>query len=152
MAILLGENGYIDVATFKAEADLRGFDYSAYTDLQIEQAIVVSNLDYIDDNYTFKGKKLDDAQAMQLPTDEVAIADVKRGAYLAAKQQLDGKLYVDPAANGSGQVIMERDKLSKLETEKEYQPGTSATTTYNTSQIRKALKPYLAYQSGWLVV
>lgn len=153
MAITLGTNGYIDVATFKTSADLRGFDYSAYTDTQIEQAIVVSNLDYIEDNYTFKGSKVDEAQAMQLPTDEVAIADIEKGAYLAVKQQLEGKLYVDPAASAKGSIKMEREKLADLETETEYQNGTTPTTTFSTSQICKALQPYtISGGTGWVNV
>ena len=153
MAITIGTNGYIDVATFKSNADLRGLDYSAYTDLQIEQAIVVSNLDYIEDNYKFKGCKVDDSQPMQLPTDVVAIADIEKGAYLAAAQQLEGKLYVDPSSTAKGAVKMERKKLSKLETEVEYQNGTTPSTTLNTSKIQKALSPYVVGGgAGWVNV
>lgn len=116
--------------------------------MQIEQAIVVSNLDYIEDNYKFKGCKLDESQPMQLPTDQVAIADIEKGAYLAAAQELEGKLYVDPAANAGGRVKMVREKFDVFEDETEYFNGSTPTKTLDTSRIRDALSEYLSQGDG----
>lgn len=50
-------NAYIDVAFFKAYHDARGNDYSARTDVQIEQDIVNAT-DYLDQRFTYVGQRL----------------------------------------------------------------------------------------------
>ena len=143
MAIILGTNGYISVADFKSWADMRGNDYSAYSDAQIEQAITVSGVDYLDTQYTFKGAALVSGQPMQLPTDLVAIADISKAAAQAAWQQLSDELFVSVTANTNGTVKMQRDKLDVLETETEYSEGTAATFTHNTRLISALPKNFV---------
>lgn len=141
--ITLGTNGYIELSDFKAWADARAYDYSGYTDTQIEAAITVSGVDFIDTTYRFKGSPVSDSQPMQLPTDQVAIVDIKNGAAQAAWQQLQGLLLVaQTAASANGQVIRQMDKLDVLETETEYAEGTQRTTTYNTTLLSRMLAPY----------
>ena len=153
MAIVVGENSYLTLAEFKAWADLRAKDYSAFTDPQIEAALVVSSVDFIDPNCTFKGDRVDDAQAMDLPTDEVAIADIANGASQAAWQQLNGELFINPTANSAGEVKMQREKLDLLETETEYKDKSAAYYTHDTTQIYNLLKPFLAVTgAGFRVV
>lgn len=148
MAVTVGTNSYLTLADFKAWADLRLNDYSAFTDPQIEAALVVSSLDFIDPNYNFKGDKLDDAQAMDLPTDEVAIDDIANGAAQAAWQQLNGELFISPTANSSGSITMQRKKLDVLETEVEYSENSAAFYKHDTTQIDKLLKPYVTSGAG----
>lgn len=148
MAIVLGDNGYISVAGFKAWADARAYDYSSYTDPQIEAAITISGVDFIDANYTFKGVKQDETQAMQLPTDEVEIADIENGAAQAVWSQLQGQIFVNAAdIQQSGAVKRQRDKVGSLETETEYADGGSYTYTYPTARIDNLLRPYLQNSS-----
>jgi hypothetical protein len=152
MAITLGTNGYISLSDFKAWADMRGNDYSAYSDTQIEQAITVSGVDYLDTQYVFKGTALVEGQPMQLPTDLVAIADISKAAAQAAWQQLTGKLFA-PISTGSagGAVTMVRKKLDVLETETRYSEGVSlGGFTYDTTLIKSLLKPFLSNSSGGL--
>lgn len=148
MAITVGTNSYLTIEEFKAWADLRGKDYSSFDDNQISAALVVSSLDYIDPNYKFKGVKLDDNQSMGLPTSEVAIADIAGGASQAAWQALNDELLISPSANTLGQVTKQRDKLDVLETETEYQEGTAAFYTHDTTQIDRLLDPYTVGNIG----
>ena len=143
MAIILGENAYIDLATWKAWADQRNYDYSAYTDEDIEGAIVVSSTDYVDINYVFKGTSLDVDQLMQLPTDLVAIEDIERGAAQAAWQQVRGYLLIDQSSvSQSGSVTMTKDKLDVLEEERQYAENTERTYTMPTGTIDRLLARY----------
>ena len=148
MAITIGTNSYLTLADFNEWAALRGKDLTSYTSEQIEAALVVSALDFIDVNYTFKGGQLSTPQAMALPTDKVAINDIYSGASQAAWQALSGELFINPTANSSGQVISQRDKLDVLETETEYQASTASSYTHNTTQISKLLKPYTSASSA----
>lgn len=145
----VGVNSYISLADFKAWADLRAYDYSSYTDAQIEAATVISAVDFIDPNYTFKGTKLIDTQPMDLPTSEVAIADILNGAAQAAWQQLKGYLFVDQSTQSvNGKVTSESKSVGSLSKSVDYEEGTALSTTYNTTQITNFLKPYLAAGSG----
>ena len=141
----IGVNGYIDVAEFKLWADARGYDYSAKTDEQIEQAITISGVDYIDSRYRFKGDPVELVQMMQLPTDEVSIADIALAANQAVWQQLNGALFADPAATtgATGDVTMERKKLDVLETEVQYAPGTRRTFALNNTLIDSLLRKFV---------
>ena len=141
----IGVNGYTDVAEFKLWADARGYDYSAKTDEQIEQAITISGVDYIDSRYRFKGDPVELVQVMQLPTDEVSIADIALAANQAVWQQLNGALFADPAATtgATGDVTMERKKLDVLETEVQYAPGTRRTFALNNTLIDSLLRKFV---------
>lgn len=59
-------NAYIDVDYFKAYHDSRGNSYSAYTDDQIDTAIVRAT-DYADQRFQFRGIKLADGQTTEWP-------------------------------------------------------------------------------------
>lgn len=145
----VGVNSYISLADFKAWADLRAYDYSSYTDAQIEAATVISAVDFIDPNYTFKGAKVSDTQSMDLPTSEVAIADILNGAAQATWQQLKGFLFVDQSTQSvNGKVTSESSSVGSLSESVEYEEGTALSTTYNTTQITNFLRPYLAFGSG----
>lgn len=148
MAVTVGTNSYLTIAEFKVQADALARDYSDYTDAQIEAALIESSLFYIDPTYRFRGNKIDESQAMNLPTTLVSISDISKGAFQAAWQALTGYLFVDQSVNANGEVIKERSRLATLEDEVEYRAGTRPTTTYNTSRITMLLKTCLAYQGA----
>lgn len=152
MALTLGTNAYIDLAAFKAWCDQRGYDYndkSGSQDSVIEAAIVRSSVDFIDVSYNFKGDSLSDDQPLQLPTNDVTIADIENGAAQAAWQELCGKLFVDLSnQSATGQVKREMKKLDVLETEIEYQDGTAKTNLYSIARIDKLLSKYVVGSGG----
>lgn len=148
MTVIVGTNSYLTLAEFKSQADDLGRDYSSYTDAQIEAALIESSLFYIDPVYKFKGSKLDSAQEMDLPTTEVAISDIAKGAFQAAWQAVTGTLFVIQSPEFNGEVIKERKKLATLEKEVEYRAGSTPTVFYDTSRIGMLLRPYLVQQSG----
>jgi len=148
MAITVGENGYLTVDEYKAWADELKYDYSTKTDAQIEQAIIISSVYFIDTTYKFKGDKVQPDQKMLLPTDEVLITDIRNGAAQAAYQSLEGKLFIDVSARSEGQVKMQRDKLDVLETEVEYVENSQSTYTNNTTLITRLLAPYTRHSGG----
>ncbi len=152
MAVTVGTDSYLTLAEFKAQADALARDYSSYTDAQIEAALIESSLFYIDVTFGFKGTKLNGTQPMALPTTEVAISDIAKGAFQAAWQALTGYLFVDQAVNANGKVIKERKKLATLEKETEYKEGSIPTVTYDTGRIEASLRPYLVNQSGAFMV
>lgn len=142
MAVIVGTNSYLTLAEFKAWADLRLKDYSAFSDAQIEAALVVGSVDFIDANYSFKGEILDESQPMKLPTDLVTIANISNGAAQAAWQALNDELFISPTANSAGKVIKQRDKLDVLESEIEFSEKSAAYYKHDTTQIDRLLKPY----------
>lgn len=149
MAIIVGTNSYLTLQEFKDNSDTFGFDYSSFTDPQIEQSLSKSALFYIDPKYDFKGVKISDTQAMDLPTDEVAITDIAFAATQLAFQSLQGKLFVDTSMlSANGNIVSERKKLSTLEKETTYEEGTSRSDFYDTSVADGLLKPYLKSSGG----
>jgi hypothetical protein len=152
MAVTVGTDSYLTLAEFKAQADSLARDYSSFTDEQINAALVESSLFYIDPSFEFKGSKLDEAQAMDLPTNLVSISDISKGAFQAAWQALNSELFVNPAATANGEVTRERKKLATLEKEIEYREGSTPTYIYDTTRIRLLLKPYIINQGGGFMV
>tara|TARA_R100000541_G_scaffold18259_2_gene28061 strand:- start:8948 stop:9430 length:483 start_codon:yes stop_codon:yes gene_type:complete len=151
MALIVGTNSYLTVQEFKDNADLLGFDYvtPAYTDLQIEQALSRSALMFVDPRYNFKGDKVDEAQAMDLPTDDVAISDIQYAATQAAWQALIGKLFVSESEQSSnGLIVSESKQLASLSKSVDYQSGTARTTLYDVSTIDSLMRPYVTSYSG----
>jgi len=124
MAVTVGTNAYISLVDFKAWALERNKDISAYTDTQINGAIVESSVDFIDVQYTFIGEKDDPNQAMQLPTDRVSIADIINGAALATLLTLQGRLFVNPLdINMAGIVESESSGVGSLNESVTYRGG-----------------------------
>lgn len=145
----IGTDSYLELAAFKDWCASRGYDLANYTDPQIEASFVVSAVDYLDPTFEFKGEKLDANQAMGLPTDEVAIADITSGSAQAAWQQLNGFLFVPmttQSANGS--VSSESKSVASLSKSVTYEEGTARTNTFSTTLIKNLLKPYVKSGSG----
>ena len=140
----VGTNSYISLIDFQAWALLFGHDITAYSDEQIEAATVRTALNYIDPEYTFKGTKVDDAQAMELPTDEVAIEDINNAAAQTVWQELSGFLFVAMDSQSvNGDVESESKSVGSLKKSVSYAEGTANTTTYSTTVIDSLMRPFL---------
>ncbi|MDB4352471.1 hypothetical protein OAA60_03460 [Porticoccaceae bacterium] len=140
----VGTNSYISLDDFQSWALLFGNDISAYTDEQIESSTVRTALTFIDPTYTFKGAVIDEAQSMELPTDEVAIVDVNNAAAQAVWQDLKGFLFVDMTTQSiNGDIASESKSIGSLKKSVEYVDGSSNSTTFNTSIIDSLLRPFL---------
>jgi hypothetical protein len=63
-------NGYVSVAAFKAYCDDRALVFAAYTDAEIEGAIVRAT-DYIDGYHRYKGSRLSVSQAREFPRENL---------------------------------------------------------------------------------
>lgn len=143
MALTLGTNTYIELASFKSWCDTFGKDYTSFSDQTIEAMCAETSVYYIDTNYTFKGSKIDDDQSMQLPTDEVSIADIENATALAVWYNLNGWLLVDPSTrSANGQVTLERKKLDVMEKETEYAERSQSSYRFNTQAVDNAFKPF----------
>lgn len=140
----VGTNSYISTQSFKDWAALFGHDITAYLDSDIEAASVRSAINFIETEYDFKGTVVDEAQAMQLPTNEVAIADINNGAAQALWQDLKGFLFVAMDSQSvNGDVKSESKGLGSLKKSVEYMEGTANTATYSTTVIDSLMRPFL---------
>lgn len=147
---LPNSNAYADLSEFKAHYDLRGVDYSQHTDADIEAALIVCTIDFMDVYYCYKGTKLNEDQALSLPTDEVGInKDIKNACCNGALLHLQGLLLIDESQiNPMGEVKRTKSRLDVLEKEIEYQDGTQQTYKRNTAIIDRLLNKYLANGGG----
>ena len=152
MALLLGSNAYTTLAAFKAWALLRNFDISSYTDEVIEAGVVVSSLDFIEPNYTFKGTKSDAAQLMSLPTDDVALLDVENPTCYTVLQYLQGQLFVDPSDLSLAEVTSQTDKLGELSTSTTFREGSTLTYKKPTQKIDRLFGPYITSSNTGLEI
>lgn len=150
--ITLGTNGYITVDSFKQWANTRLYDYTSYNDLEVEAAIVIASTEFIDTTYQFKGEKLDKEQAMLLPTDEVAIADIENATAQAVWQQLRGLLFTPEQTTNEGEVLRKREKVGPIEEETEYREGSVRGYTYSTTKIDRLIAPYVIGNAGGLSI
>lgn len=107
-------NAYITLAFFKSYHDDRGGNYSAYTDTQIERAIVKAT-DYLDARWRYRGEKKTSLQTTQWPRWDVEDADgtyidyihraVKTACAEYALASLSGVLMPTPTYDATGRVV-----------------------------------------------
>lgn len=143
MAITVGTNAYVTYAEYLAWAALRGYTVTA-TQAEVEAAIVIASLDYIDAQHNFKGELEDEDQAMKLPTDEVSIANIKPAANAATKMQLEGLLMVDTSTiSTSGAVESESKSVGSLSKSVSYKSGSAQTYKRIAPLVDSLLRPYL---------
>ena len=132
-------SAYITEAEYTTYANERGITVNLAT---IDADLILS-ADFIDTFYTFKGQPLDVAQEMQLPTDQVTVAAIKKGALKACEMQQAGLLSVNLAALSSGVVKRIMTKVDVLEKEIEYQDGTQPTSKPRTPELDRLLRPFV---------
>lgn len=140
---LSNSNAYISVEELVSYAGDRGIDVSCYDTQDMQGAIVLSSLDWIDPFYTFKGEPLNSDQAMQLPTHQVGMEPkIKQAVCMATILQLQGNLELSVSSQ-NGAIKKEFSKVDVIEEEIEYQEGTQLSYKQNTPAIDRLLQPYL---------
>lgn len=149
MAIIVGTNAYVSLQDFKSWCDLRSYNYGTFTDAEIESAIVIASVDFIDLNFNFNGIKIDIEQPMKLPTSEVSIVNIYNAASQASWQQLNGLLFLPQTKDTYfGEVKRIKSNLKGLEEEIEYTEGSSkGGQFYDISKIKLFLDDFLATHS-----
>lgn len=126
---------YIDLAYLKQYALDRSVDLIAYSDDQLQSAIVVA-ADFFDAYYTFHPKL--DSYAT-LPD------NIQKASAEAAIMHLDGLLLVDNASLASGSVESESKTLEGVGSKSvTYAKGSQQTFKRNTPLIDLWLRPYLS--------
>lgn len=141
-------SAYATLEQFESWANARLLNHYDYNSLQIEAALLVASEDFIDVNYKFKGRKLDENQAMQLPTDQVVTADITNAVCQAAWMQLQGVLFVSDASLSEREVTSESSKLGDLSKSVTYREGSKRTYTESTTKIDRLLNPFVIGGAG----
>lgn len=140
----LATDSYATAAEYEAYALARGITViSAQLDYDL-----VKSADFIDTYYNFKGDVLDEAQPMKLPTDEVTIDNIKKGALKAVEMQQAGLLTLDLASVAAGQVKRVMEKVDVLETETEYVEGSQQTFKRKAPELDMLLRPFTVGGTG----
>ena len=134
---------YVTQAQYETYATERGITIN-YATLPAD---LILSADFIDTYYTFKGSPL---QAYpQLPTDEVTVADIERGALKAVELQQAGRLTLDPAVMTGGLVASQEKELEGVgRTAVSYVEGSQVTYKPRTPELDLLLRPYLAFSGG----
>lgn len=113
-------NAYISVEFFKSYHDLRGNDYSDFTDSQIEIAIVKAT-DFIDVRFIYVGNKNYSDQTTEFPRNGYAIPnELKQATAEYSFRALSAVLLADPEHNAIGKVKMRDESLGPLKDVVEY--------------------------------
>jgi hypothetical protein len=145
-----GANSYIDVAFLDAWALSRNYDLSAYDTVKKEAAIQIASQDWTDLFHSFKGDALTTTQGLKMPTVDTVYDDKWRNVVaMAVYMQLRGLLLVDTAAlSTAGTIESEAKQLGPMSKSTTYAKGTAQTYSRNTTDLDKAIKPYLSFAGG----
>lgn len=140
MPATIGTNSYTDATTYNAYAAERGITVNSAT---LEADLILS-ADFIDTYYNFKGQPVSDTQAMKLPTDCVAIADIAKAALKAVELQQAGRLALDAAALTGALVESESKTLDGVgSVSKSYVEGSQVTYKARTPELDLLLRPFV---------
>ena len=136
---------YVTAVQYEAYAEARGITIN-FTTLGAD---IIKSADFIDTYYVFKGKP---QQAYpQLPTDQVTIADIERGALKAVELQQAGRLTLDPAALTGGLVESESKSLDGVGSKSvSYVAGSQPTWKPRAPELDLLLRPWLASSGAGL--
>lgn len=140
----LATDSYATAAEYEAYALARGITVIS---AQLDADLVLS-ADFIDTYYNFKGDVVTEGQPMKLPTDEVTIDNIKKGALKAVEMQQAGLLTLDLAATQAGAVKRIMEKVDVLETETEYVDGTQQLYRRRTPELDRLLRPFTVGGTG----
>jgi len=139
MPATIGTNSYTDATAYNAYAAERGITVNSAT---LEADLILS-ADFIDTYYNFKGQPVSDTQAMKLPTNEVTIADIIKGALKAVELQQSGRLTLDAAALTGALVESESKTLDGVgSVSKGYVAGSQVTYKARTPELDLLLRPF----------
>lgn len=141
----VGTNSYITQAQYEAYAAERGITVHHAT---VDHDLILS-ADFIDTYYNFKGSVVDEAQAMKLPTDEVAIAAITKAALKAMELQQAGRLSLNPTTLAGGLVASESKSLDGVGSKSvSYEAGTQVTFKPRVPELDLLLRPFTKGGSG----
>jgi len=141
----LGTNSYTTASAYESYAAERGIVVSNAT---LDQDLILS-ADFIDTYYTFKGQELDAAQAMSLPTDVVAIADISKAALKAVELQQAGRLSLDATVLAGGLIAAESKSLDGVGSKSvSYESGSQVTYKARVPELDRLLMPFTKGNSG----
>lgn len=145
MPATIGTNSYTDAATYTAYANERGITVNA---AKLDADLILS-ADFINTYYNFKGQPVSDTQAMKLPTDEVAIADIIKAALKAVELQQAGRLELDAAALTGALVASESKTLEGVgSVSKSYVEGSQVTYKARVPELDLLLRPFVVGGMG----
>lgn len=152
-------NGISGAVSYASVAELR--DYASYrydvttkADSELEAALVVASVDWVDGQHTFSGYPLTETQGLDFPIAGVGLpANIKNAAMKAALLQLQGLLMVDLASiSSNGTVESESKSVGPLSKSVTYKSSSSQIySRILPSDLTRLLTPYL-YQSGGQLV
>ena len=130
---------YITSAQYEAYAEARGIAVN-YATLDGD---LVKSADFIDIYYTFKGTT--QQTTAQLPTDEVTIADIERGALKAVELQQAGRLRLNTSTLVNGMIESESKSLDGVGSKSTtYVAGSQSTYKPKAPELDLLLRPFLA--------
>lgn len=145
MAAIIGFNAYTDLTTYGEYASDRGITINMDT---IDADLILS-ADFIDTYYNFKGQPVSDTQAMKLPTNEVSIVDITKGALKAVELQQAGRLKLDAAVLTGALVESESKSLDGVgSVSKSYVAGSQVTYKARTPELDLLLRPFIVGGMG----
>ena len=138
---LSNSESYVDVAYADAYFLKRGI--TQWATLTNKESLIIRSMDYIENNYSYKGTKLVSTQALQFPRvidgETVYPIALKNAVCELALKSNDEDLLQD---TGKTKI---REKVGPLEVE--YDPNQDDLTSYN--YVNKLLAPYLVSTSSF---
>jgi len=140
-----GANSYASVADLDSYSEHR-IDLSGYSAAAKESALVVSSMDWIDGQHSFRSEPFSDAQGLFFPTKQDGFPQaIKTAAMKAAILQLQGLLLVDLSSlSVSGEVESESKSVGPLSKSVSYRSGSSQRySRILPKDLTNLLKPYL---------
>lgn len=126
-------------------------DYAAERNIAVNASELYSDLvksaDFIDTYYTFKGSP--EQAYPQLPTDEVSVADIVRGALKAVELQQVGRLTLKAEALNGALIESESKSLDGVGSKSvTYKSGSQPTYKPRVPELDLLLRPFLAFSGG----
>lgn len=127
-------NAYVTVAFFKAYHTDRGGSYSAYSDTQIEQAVVRAT-DYLDNRFTFDGTRKAVDQTTEFPKEDGDLQDkdgndvdgvplvIQRATAEYALRALSLDLLPDQTGTEAGRIASKSSTVGPISTSVSYVNG-----------------------------
>lgn len=129
---------YVTSEQYEAYAEARGI-IPNYATLDGD---LVKSADFIDIYYKFKGTT--QQTTAQLPTDEVTIADIERGALKAVELQQAGRLTLNTSTLVNGMIESESKSLDGVGSKSvSYVAGSQSTYKPKAPELDLLLRPFL---------
>ncbi len=147
---LPNSNAYVSVAAFREYHTDRGVDLSAYTDAQLQVAIIKAT-DFLEDRYRYIGQIRLSTQALEWPRINAFYRDgrvaslvpveITRATLILGQIALTEDLFILPTVSTNGQLVKrERVRVDVIEEAIEYQEGGIVQTQREFPQVESLLQ------------